>query len=591
MENKNVSRVLSVLAMVCLLVMCVGSAFAANQAPATISKHTITIDGSAISGATLTNGQWGIWKVMDQFDLGEGDDGALYQYNLTTNFAGFTSDKFDIDTTNGKIKTKVAVGELAADAVVNDTATYLGNDAAAQGKAASVLAKELLAYAKGNNKAPDATLSADNLVSGQLLDGYYLIAEVRKPNDNKLLATKPILLNLKSDATVTLKDAQVQLSKVITATNKEAGDYNIGDVVGFTLTTNFPTYAYVANVKTVKFVVTDTPSAGLTIDLDSVAVTFGGDTAAVTTDYTKALDAATGKLTITMVPQKVLDNAGEAVVITYNATVNSKAVINGENKNDAKVKFNRNPGYDAQGRPIDDDDDNPPDGDEPELEDEVKIYTYGTDVDKIDGAHASTNTALTPMAGAKFKLYAGEAPASLENFSGTALKLKAAVATDGAYSADKDVYIKDPDGTVEEVTTTTKEMCFAGLDAGKYFLVETAAPTGYAKLGAPIPFEVVALKADDTNAADGEQTGKSKVIVANDGYIELQKADKSASDGIMPADGTTGTVNMVIKNYEGVSLPGTGSITSLIIMGAGAAVAIGGGLFFGLKKKKDEEDE
>ena len=59
----------------------------------------------------------------------------------------------------------------------------------------------------------------------------------------------------------------------------------------------------------------------------------------------------------------------------------------------------------------------------------------------------------------------------------------------------------------------------------------------------------------------------------------------------MPNDGTTGDVNMVIKNYEGVTLPGTGSITSLILMGAGAAVAIGGGLFFGLKKKKDDEDE
>jgi LPXTG-motif cell wall-anchored protein len=195
------------------------------------------------------------------------------------------------------------------------------------------------------------------------------------------------------------------------------------------------------------------------------------------------------------------------------------------------------------------------------------------------------------MAGAKFKLYAGDAPASLEGFEGTALKLKAAAAEDGAYSADKDVYIKDAEGSVEEVTTTTKELCFAGLDAGKYFLVETEAPAGYAKLGTAIPFEVVALKADDTNAADGEQTGKSKVIVANDGYIELQKADKSASDGIMPADGTTGDVNMVIKNYEGVTLPGTGSITSLILMGAGAAVAIGGGLFFGLKKKKDDEDE
>ena len=527
---------------------------------------------------------------MDQFDLGEGADGALYQYNLTTAFAGFTSDKFAIDTTNGKITTKVAVGELEAEAVVNDNATYTGNDTVAAGKAASVLAKELLAYAKANNIAPIATLAGDGN-TGAILQGYYLIGEVQKPNDNTVLATKPILVNLKEDATITLKDCQVTMEKTIEATGKHAGDYNIGDTIGFEIDTNFPIYAYVANVNTVKFIITDEPDAGIAIDLDSVVVTFDGTAAAETTDYTKALDATTGKMTITVVPQKVLDHAGEAVVVKYNATLTSAAQINAENLNDAKVKFNRNPGYTKDGQPIDDDEPEPPEGDEPELEDEVKIFTYGTDVDKIDGAHAATAEALTPMAGAKFKLYAGDAPASLENFSGTALKLKAAVAEDGSYSADKDVYIKDPEGTVEEVTTTTKELCFAGLDAGKYFLVETEAPAGYAKLGTAIPFEVVALKADDTNAADGEQTGKSKVIVANDGYIELQKADKSASDGIMPNDGTTGDVNMVIKNYEGVTLPGTGSITSLILMGAGAAVAIGGGLFFGLKKKKDDEDE
>lgn len=589
MKNKSVFRVLAVLAVACMLVMSVGAAFAVDQAPAATTKHAIALDGSSIADATTTNGTWGVWKVMDQFDLGEGEDGALYQYKLTTDFAGFTSDKFAIDADNGKITTKVAVGELAAEAVVNDTATYTGNDAAAAGKAASVLAKELLTYAKKNNKAPVQTLAADG--SFQAVEGYYLIAEVQKPDDNTLLATKPILLNLKADATITLKDAQVQLEKVIAETGEHAGDYDIGDVVGFKVTTNFPTYAYVANVKTVKFIVTDEPTAGLTIDSTSVVVKFDGTTVTKDTDYTVALDANTGKLTITMVPQKVLDNAGAAVEITYNATVNSKAVVNGENLNTAKVKFNRNPGYTADGQPIDDDDDNPPDGDEPELEDEVSIFTYATDVDKIDGAHAESNATLTPLAGAKFKVYAGEAPASLENFAGTALKFKVAADGDGAYNASKDVYIQDAEGTVEEITTTTKEFCVAGLDAGKYFFVETEAPTGYAKLGSAIPFEVVALNKDGDPAAEGEQAGGSKVVVANDGYITLQKEDKSDSDGIMPSDGTTGDVNLVIKNYEGVTLPGTGSVTSLIIMGAGAAVVIGGGLFFGLKKKKDDEDE
>ena len=589
MKNKNVSRFLSVLAVVCMLVMCVGSAFAADQAPATTSKNAITLDGSSVADAVLENGQWGVWKVMDQFDLGESDGEALYQYKLTDDFAGFTSEKFDIDANNGKITTKVAVGELAAEAVVGEAESYTGNDAQAAGRAASVLAKELLAYAKAHNIAPDKTLAAEES-TGAILQGYYLIGEVQKPNDNTVLATKPILINLKDDATITLKDCQVTMEKKIEATGKHAGDYNIGDTIGFEIDTNFPIYAYVANVNTVKFIITDEPDAGIAIDLDSVVVTFDGTAAAVTTDYTKALDATTGKMTITVVPQKVLDHAGEAVVVKYNAVLTGAAQINAENLNDAKVKFNRNPGYTKDGQPIDDDEPEPPEGDEPELEDEVKIFTYGVDTDKVNGASYSSATELVPMAGAKFKLYAGDAPASLDGFEGAALKLRAATSEDAAYSDAKDVYIKDANG-VDEFTTTEKELCFAGLDAGKYFLVESEAPAGFAKLGAAIPFEIKALDENDAVAADGDQSGKSQVIVAPDGYITLETPAKAESDGKMPNDGTTGDVNMVIKNYEGVTLPGTGSITSLILMGAGAAVAIGGGLFFGLKKKKDDEDE
>ena len=48
---------------------------------------------------------------------------------------------------------------------------------------------------------------------------------------------------------------------------------------------------------------------------------------------------------------------------------------------------------------------------------------------------------------------------------------------------------------------------------------------------------------------------------------------------------------IIIKNFEGISLPETGAMTSLYVMGAGAAVVAGAGLFFGLRKKKEDDEE
>ena len=48
--------------------------------------------------------------------------------------------------------------------------------------------------------------------------------------------------------------------------------------------------------------------------------------------------------------------------------------------------------------------------------------------------------------------------------------------------------------------------------------------------------------------------------------------------------------DLVVKNYEGVSLPATGAMTSLLVMGAGAAIVGGGALFMARRKKEDDED-
>ena len=62
-----------------------------------------------------------------------------------------------------------------------------------------------------------------------------------------------------------------------------------------------------------------------------------------------------------------------------------------------------------------------------------------------------------------------------------------------------------------------------------------------------------------------------------------------------PDDVTLGhdgvNANLILRNYEGVSIPETGSVASLIIMIVGGIVIIGGIIFFVLKSKKDRDDD
>ena len=117
------------------------------------------------------------------------------------------------------------------------------------------------------------------------------------------------------------------------------------------------------------------------------------------------------------------------------------------------------------------------------------------------------------------------------------------------------------------------------MDAGIYSLEEIKAPDGYSKLGEPVVFTVEALY-----DGDGSLTGEAKIIV------------KAGQENMCTLDGElTGTTarstdaNIVIQNFEGISLPETGAMTSLYVMGAGAAVLAGAGLFFARRKKEDEE--
>ena len=394
-----------------------------------------------------------------------------------------------------------------------------------------------------------------------LASGYWVIYETSNAKNDGTVATKPILLDLRpTDASgnavtqraITLKDATVTLDKKVVSgeTKSDEGTVAIGDTVNYEIDTNFPTYE--ANAATTftgaKFELKDTFSAGLDyVYTDNVTdgVTVKIDGATVTSGYTVTYSERV--LTITFASATILDNQGKSVTVTYNATVNGNAVVNktGGNKNKVELEYSNNPEKAT---------------DVKKLEDNVPVYTFAFDLKKLDGADDSR------LAGAKFQMKNGD-DVLYFTVSGETYTLSD----------------KNAEGATNVIETVSAgDITFKGLDAGTYTLTETDAPSGYAKLANVITVQVEAV------TEEGALTGAAKITVTNATAVTDTTGDTEGGD---KTTGTTGVsdVNVVVRNFKGISLPETGSVTSIIVMAAGALVVLVGVAYLLRGRKKDDE--
>ena len=580
MNQKRAGKVMAAAMSVMMMAgLVVAPVYAAGNDPVevTTANGSIQIDASSVTGASLEGRAYGIFKVMDKYSVGvDGAGNAIYHYGLTDEFEGFTSEKFAIDSATGKITTKVALTvngtAIPAGTVVDASYTDLSNTNAAL---VSILARELSVYAYAQNITPTAK-SQNGATAGDLVHGWYLVMEIGKGtnSDKGIVATKPILLNVgedaaHSDVVATMKDAGVTLDKTFKAdggtADVKSDNFDIGDTIAYTIASQFPVYAADVTADGVKFNIVDTLSAGLTLKEDTLKIYV--DSVEIPA-ATLARSVNGQVITINVPGAYVLANQGKSIVVTYDAVLNENAVYNtaaaATNNNQVVLTYSNNPSVQSAGVPGTPD--IPGSNGDNELTDETKVYTYAVDMNKMDGAHNSL------LAGATFQLKKGNAALSLVKTANTAVdEYRPALATDDAANV------------VTSFVTTDKEVRFIGLDAGDYALAETAAPAGYSKLSGDLAFTITEGKTE--GVLDGTAT-----VSASTDLITLKNDDTNAAAGQIKAEGAS-NVNLVVKNYEGITLPGTGSVASIIVMGAGAAVVIGGGLYFVLRKKKDSEVE
>jgi fimbrial isopeptide formation D2 family protein len=400
-------------------------------------------------------------------------------------------------------------------------------------------------------------------------NGYYLVRNTKVPsNDPNAHYSDYIVKVVGEDILVEPKDATTTTQKKVQDQNtsessdysdeQDSADFCIGDTVPYTLTAQLPLNYERYEAVGYRLMFEDDMDKGL--DWDGKAtiylgpedtdgtevqfVKFTGNTVKIGTEEETLRSAYDGGTVwmldianmYTFKEQNKPDialNPGDTIVVKYNATLNSQALI-GEtgNRNRHRVIFSNNPT------------DRTSLGATPY--DMNAVFTYKVTLNKV--LFDKENNKNEPLQGADFKLEKWE-EASQRWIDVTQLHGETGV--NPAKTGDVNGHV----------------FTFSGLDDGKYRLTEIATPEGYNTL----PIQEFEIKAEHPEADD------------NPTLESLEGTE--AHDFSLAADVTNATLSADIVNRPGVVLPASGSIGATIIQIAGA-VLLAGAVTIGIMKRR-----
>ena len=478
-------------------------------------------------------------------------DGTNYAYSIKTDNpfysgaakAAVLDTYFDFtDTSDATVKT-VTVKTAKQDAT---TKTLSADDV-------RKLADALQPYATGTG-AGSATATSESVKIDLNAAGYYIVTGTVKPTDpansDKEVVSAVILDNADPTAEVKPKASVPTLDKKITKVDNATTDLldakgkaavaKVGSVVSYELDSVVPDLTGYSDYT---FTFEDKLTGGLDYVEDSFALTIKGTTENIAPTF--AADKKSFTLTI---PYTTLSKAAytDAIVLTYNCTVNDSALTYDFENNTADLVYSKSP-YDTTTNKT--------------PEKKTYVIDLNLDVDKIDGSDSTKH-----LDGAEFKLYRMAADGTTkEYYIWDTTNKKVTWGTE----ANADVFTTGTNGKLSQQVR--------GLDKGNYFLVETKAPKGYNLMKDPVAV-VINVEED----ANGETVTYSATYGGEDATMtngEVNLTAATQSSGKQPV--ATGA----IENNSGAELPSTGGIGTTIFYVIGAILVLGAGILLVTRRR------
>ncbi len=484
-----------------------------------------------------------VYEAYRLLDATDGGDGK-FAYTVNTDYEEVLT---NVITTKG--------GSVTNQEDIIDYIRSLSDE-----KAIQEFANAVYKAIKEANPAMGADKTSENNKLSGVDQGYYLIAQTQKGDNDK--ASSLVMLDTagKDDINIEPKEEVPTLEKEITApdgsisTDGKKNNVSIGDYVEFTLTATIPQEAEYYDYYFCIF--SDKLSDGLTFiedEAEKELTVKADDTVLEEEKYALYLspDTNAGDNTFKLALTDAKALAGKTITVTYWAKLNEDAELGtAGNTNTADLVYSNDPN--TQYGDYKNTDDN---GDEitPGLPDPTPEDENGDPLPDIPTGNTPDQDTTTYTTG--IKLY--KVDENEEALGGATFQIKDAednIIATKAVQKDGEDYV----------------LTFEGLGAGTYTITETVVPEGYNKA------------ADITVTITWNGEGNGDMWTAT--------ATPSDGEGNLNFDDAEGVFDLTIKNQSGSELPSTGGIgTTIFYIVGGALVLFAVVLLVTKKRMKDNQ--